>query len=64
MKNSPDLETLAVFVHGALAGLHLLGFVHNVRLGKRNRLDAAAHLFAFGYDAAATWRHAKRLRPS
>lgn len=55
-----ELDVLAAFVHGSLAALHLLGLIYNVRIGKRNRLDAAAHLCAMGYDGMAAWRHAKR----
>ncbi len=57
-----ELEVLAAVVHGALAALHLLSAVYNWRLGKKNRLDFAVHACAFGYDAAAVWRHAKRAR--
>jgi hypothetical protein len=66
MKAPPEIEVLAVFVHGSLAALHALGAVYNLRLGRGNRLDALAHLCAAGYDAAAAIRHARKaavLRP-
>jgi hypothetical protein len=55
-----DLEVLAVFVHGSLAALHVLGVVYNARRG--NRGDVAIHAAAAGYDLWATWKHARKVR--
>jgi hypothetical protein len=54
-----ELEVLAIFVHGALSALHVLGAVYNVR--KRNWFDVVAHSAAAGYDVWAVGKHAKRL---
>ena len=58
MSEERELETLAVFVHGALFALHALGFVYNVRRG--NRLDAAIHLAGVVYDGHAAIEHGRR----
>ena len=54
-----DLETLAVFVHGMLAALHLLGIAYNWR--RRNRLDICCHALAGFYDLHAAHIHARRV---
>lgn len=60
MQGERQLEALGVFVHGMLAGLHLLGVVHNVR--KRNWIDVAAHASAAAYDIWAANEHMQDCR--
>jgi len=55
--HSIEVDQLAVFVHGILAGLHLLGVVYNVKRG--NVFDVAAHSAAFVYDVYATTKHVR-----
>lgn len=50
-----ELESLAMYVHGALAFGHTLGLVYNVR--KKNKFDSVAHGLALAYDLWATYRH-------
>ena len=57
-EGSREIETLAVFVHGALAFGHLLGLVFNVR--RRNGFDSLAHAAGVIYDTAAAVGHARR----
>lgn len=54
-KSERQLQALATFVHGALASLHALGFVYNIKRG--NKLDSIAHATAFLYDMASTKKH-------
>ena len=51
-----ELQCLGIFVHGALASLHALGCVYNLR--KRNWFDAGMHTAAAIYDVWATSQHA------
>lgn len=53
------METIAVFVHGALAALHVLGMIYNLRKG--NKSDLVAHGLAATYDVYATAKHMKRI---
>jgi hypothetical protein len=53
-----EVEVLASFVHGALASLHALGAVFNIRRG--NKADAMIHIFVFLYDLWATHEHTRR----
>lgn len=55
-----EMETLAAFVHGALAFGHVLGFIYNIR--RRNRFDAFMHLCGVIYDGFALDRHRERVR--
>lgn len=50
-----ELESLAMYVHGALAFGHALGLVYNVR--KKNKADSVAHGLALAYDLWAAYRH-------
>lgn len=59
MRDDSELESLALFVHGALAALHALGLVYNLRRG--NRLDAIAHAIGLAYDAGAALEHLRGL---
>jgi hypothetical protein len=61
MRAERELETLACFVHGALAALHALGALYNARL--RNHLDTAVHSLACAYDVHAALKHYDRSRP-
>lgn len=60
--NDREIETLAVFVHGAAAGLHALGFFFNARRGQK--FDAAVHALVFVYDVVAVVKHARRISPT
>ena len=53
------MQQLSVFVHGVLAGLHLLGIAYNAR--RRNWFDVAAHVSAATYDIWATAKHLHQL---
>jgi hypothetical protein len=57
-KHEREMETIAVFVHGALASLHILGMIYNWRKG--NKADVIAHGLAAGYDVYATQKHMRR----
>lgn len=59
MKADRQMQELGVFVHGVLAGLHILGAVYNFR--RKNWLDVAAHTGAAGYDAWAFTKHLRNL---
>lgn len=59
MKPEKHIEAIAVFVHGALAALHILSIVHNAR--KKNWFDVSAHSVATVYDAWAVAKHMKHL---
>lgn len=52
------METLAAFVHGMLASLHLLGIVYNVR--RKNWIDAGVHAAVCAYDTQAAFHHARK----
>ena len=53
------LETLGVFVHGILFGLHALGLAHNIR--KRKHLDILMHASAAAYDLWAVSTHLRSV---
>ena len=55
VKAEQDIQYLATFVHGALAALHALGIVYNIK--RRNWFDVAAHSAAMSYDVWATAKH-------
>ena len=55
VKGEQEIEYLATFVHGVLAGLHALGMVYNIK--RRNWFDVGAHSVAMSYDVWATARH-------
>lgn len=59
MNAERQLQTLSVFVHGALAALHVLGIAYNARRG--NRFDTLAHTAAALYDAYAVGVHLNEL---
>ncbi len=57
--NSSDREVhlLAAFVHGALAALHTLGTIYNVR--KDNRWQSAVHVGGVAFSLYAVRHHIK-----
>lgn len=57
---SRQLEELALFVHGALATLHLLAAVYHVR--RKHRLEGALHLACATYDVVSAHQHLQRAR--
>ena len=59
-KHEKELQSLAIYVHGVLTGLHALGIIYNLR--KRNWIDVAAHSGAAAYDLWATSKHIKALK--
>jgi len=61
-RSSIEVEKLAIFVHGMLAGGHLLGVVYNAKHG--NTGDVIAHSLAFVYDIYATSKHLKKSNAS
>lgn len=58
MKN--DLEEIASFVHGTLAGLHLLGVLYNAKRG--NWWSVAIHASVFVFDTKSAIEHAKETK--
>lgn len=52
---SKEVETLAAFVHGALAFGHALGLVYNARKG--NKVEVVIHAGALAFDVYATVKH-------
>lgn len=52
-----QLSVLACFVHGALAALHVLGILYNVR--RKNVGATVFHTAAAAYDAYALAEHMK-----
>jgi hypothetical protein len=57
-----ELEILAVFAHGSLAGLHFLAAVFNWRRsGKVLDADALVHAGVGIYDLLAARKHARRV---
>ena len=54
-----QLAELALVVHVALAGLHVLGLLYNLR--RRNWWHVAAHASAVAYDGWAAVQHIKEL---
>lgn len=55
MTPSRDLHVLAAFVHGALAALHALGLVYNLRRGNHGELYA--HAAGVMFSAHCTVHH-------
>lgn len=54
-----QMAELSMFVHGALAALHVLGIVYNVRRG--NTVETVAHTAACAFDVWALNKHAQQL---
>lgn len=59
-RSSPELHTLAAFVHGALVALHTLGALYNLRKG--NRWQTVAHGAAIMFSAQSTLHHTKEAK--
>jgi len=59
-KQEKHIETLAVYIHGALSTLHAVGLVHNIK--RRNWRDAAIHAGFIAYDAFATYTHHQYIK--
>ena len=59
MENN-EIEVLATFVHGALAGLHGLGLVYNAY--RKNHTDALLHGLALTYDFVAFRGHLRAVQ--
>lgn len=53
-----ELETLAVYVHGAGAAFNGLGVVYNAR--RRQWFDTIMNLTGFLYHSVAAFRHARK----
>lgn len=60
LQKNREIAILATFVHGALAALHLLGVVYNVK--RKNKWDVAAHTAAMFYDGYSTYKHVQEVR--
>lgn len=54
------MQCLGIFVHGALASLHALGLLYNLR--RRNWFDAGMHSAAAIYDVWATSQHVAAIQ--
>lgn len=50
-----EVHQLAAFVHGALAALHLLGVVYNLR--RHNPAQTLAHVAGVAFSVHATQHH-------
>lgn len=50
-----EVHTLACFVHGMAAALHIIGIVYNIR--RRNWFDVAAHAFSVTYGIRSVHNH-------
>lgn len=61
MKHHPErqLQTLGIFVHGVLAGLHVLGIAYNAK--RKNWFDVGMHGVAATYDVYAVAKHMRDL---
>jgi hypothetical protein len=55
-----QLAELSAFVHGLLAGLHILGIAYNLK--RRNKWDVFAHTAAAIYDIRAVTTHVHDIR--
>lgn len=60
LKSDAQLAELAAFVHGLLAGLHILGIAYNLK--RRNHFDAVAHTAAAIFDIRAVWLHVNEIQ--
>ena len=59
-RHEEDTAVLAMFVHGSLAALHLLGVIYNLK--RRNWKTACFHISAFAFDLWACYEHWKDVR--
>jgi hypothetical protein len=55
MDSRRETHLLASFVHGALAALHALGVVYNIRKG--NRWQTYAHVAGIAFSVHSTFHH-------
>lgn len=58
--SSREVHTLAAFVHGALAALHVLGAVYNYR--RRNHWQLWAHIAGAAFSVQSTVHHERESR--
>ena len=59
-KNNKEIHSLAGFCHGALASLHLIGVVYNLK--RKHWYNVAIHGYALAFSLNATAHHAKICR--
>lgn len=59
MKDEKEIQILATAVHSALATLHGISIIYNLR--RKNYADTAIHSIVFLYDVWATFRHYKEM---
>lgn len=59
LESERQVQSLGIFVHGVLAGLHGLGAVYNAK--RKNWLDVLAHSAALAYDTWAVVKHTKAV---
>lgn len=52
-----ELHGLAVFCHGCLSSLHMIGIIYNAR--RKSWWDVTAHSLALAYSAKATVHHVR-----
>lgn len=62
MSNSSNKEvhSLAGFTHGALASLHLLGVLYNIR--RKHWYNVVVHGYALAFSLNATTHHARMCK--
>ena len=58
--SSKDTHQMAIFVHGALAALHLLGTVYNLK--RRHRWQTVAHVAGVAFSAHSAVYHIRESR--
>lgn len=60
MTDSKEVHGLAAFTHGALASLHLLGCVYNLK--RRNWYNLGVHSYALAFSVQATVHHSNEVK--
>ena len=60
LHNESEIQSLAAFVHGALAGLHALGAIYNFK--RKNYSAATIHTVVGVWDCVATFQHVKKAK--
>ena len=56
-----ELDDLAMYVHGALAGLHVLGVLYNAK--RRNWFGVLVHSAVLVFDTKSAVEHSKGKQP-
>ena len=61
MSEGKETHLLAAFVHGALAALHTLGVVYNLRK-RDNRCQTGAHVIGVAFSIYSVGHHIRESR--